>query len=61
MEELKLAECENINGVDFVGGLCAAATVGSLVALTNFWNPVGWVAATLVVVDIGCVAYTLSQ
>jgi hypothetical protein len=30
-----------IGGNNFVDGLCTAAGVGSLVALTNFWNPVG--------------------
>ena len=57
MKTIELEKCEQIvGGNDFTDGLCAAAGIASLVALTNFWNPVGWVAGALVVADVACVA-----
>jgi hypothetical protein len=64
MKELKLEQYENIIGgsVDSaIGGLCAAAGIASIVALTNWWNPVGWVAAALVVADVSCVTYAVAS
>lgn len=62
MKNLNLKQCEEIiGGNDFVSGLCTAATIGSLVALTNFWNPVGWISSALVVADVACVAYGIGS
>lgn len=55
MKTLELEKCEQITGGnDFTDGLCAAAYLASVVALTNWWNPAGWVAGALVVADAAC-------
>lgn len=69
MKTLELNELENVNGGDFVGGFCAGvATVGggyaiggNLAAITagavsNLWNPVGWVLGAAAIVAVGCAA-----
>lgn len=44
---------------------CATLAAGTLVyysgALTNWWNPVGWVCTALSIADLACVGYGISQ
>ncbi len=62
MKKLELEQYENIvGGIAAIDGMCAAVGVASLVALTNFWNPVGWIAAALVVGSVGCVGYAIGS
>jgi hypothetical protein len=65
MKTLKLEEIENLNGGDFVGGLCVGIGAGSVVygvgVLTNWWNPVGWVSAAFLVADAACIGYAASN
>ena len=48
-----------------MGGACIAIGAGSAVytvgLLSGWWNPVGWVSAVFVVVDIACIGYAASQ
>ncbi|MFC4872588.1 hypothetical protein [Negadavirga shengliensis] len=64
MKELTLEELSVVEGGGFVSGACAGVAIGSAVyavgAYTNFWNPVGWVSAAFLVVDVACAIYTIS-
>jgi len=61
MKPLELNNLEDIAGGDFVDGLCAGIATGSAIytagAITNFWNPVGWVSGAFVVADLACAAH----
>ena len=62
MEKISFEKASQISGGNnFVYGLCSAAGVATIVAATNFWNPVGWVAGAIAVADIGCVAYGIAD
>lgn len=65
MEILSLNKMESIHGGDPIAGACVAIGAGSAVytvgLLSNWWNPVGWVSAVFVVVDIACIGYAASQ
>ena len=66
MRELNLNQMLTIEGNgDFMNGFCAGMTVVSvgagIAAATNFWNPIGWAGAVLLVADAGCAAYGISQ
>lgn len=64
MKQLEIKHLEEINGGDAIDGFCAGVAIGDAVyavgALTNFWNPVGWVSWTLIGVSVACAAYVLS-
>lgn len=61
MKTLEINEIEDITGGGFIDGLCAGIMTGSAIyavgAITNFWNPVGWVSKTFIVADLACVAH----
>ncbi len=44
---------------------CSLVGVGSAVyyvgAVSNWWNPIGWVSTALAVADIACIGYSISQ
>lgn len=62
MIELNLNQkLEVVGGNEAIYGLCSAATIGTIVAATNFWNPAGWLASTLVVAEVACVAYGIND
>ncbi|WP_282069238.1 hypothetical protein [Olleya namhaensis] len=62
MKTINLEQYESISGGnDIVDGLCTAAGIASIVAMTNFWNPVGWVAGALAVGDVACLAYGIGE
>ena len=65
MKTLDLEQMEQIEAGGFVAGFCIGMTGGSIIygalALTNFWNPVGWVTAGLLAVDTACMIYGANQ
>ena len=65
MKTLELTKMEELQGGDFVGGVCggigAASAVYAIGLSTNWWNPVGWVSAAFLVADVACVGYGISQ
>lgn len=46
-------------------GVCGLVTVGDAVYIvglaSNWWNPIGWLSATLEVVSIGCAAWGINE
>ncbi|MGY6559779.1 MAG: hypothetical protein ACXIT9_10930 [Nitritalea sp.] len=64
MKELNFDELSIVNGGGFITGACAGIALGSAAyfigASTNFWNPVGWVSAGLVAVDVACAIYAVT-
>lgn len=65
MKKIELYQMENLQGGDFIGGLCggigAASVVYAVGIATQWWNPVGWASAAFLVTDAACVAYGISQ
>lgn len=69
MKKLELNKMENLQGGDFVTGVCSglgiaggvtavgANAVALGIAATNFWNPAGWLAGAFAVAAIGCGSY----
>jgi hypothetical protein len=60
--KLSIEEMEELEG----GGIsiekaCASLAIGSVVyaygLITNWWNPVGWISASLLVGDAACAVY----
>ena len=64
MKELNFEELSFVEGGGFISGACAGVAIGSAVyfvgAATNFWNPVGWLSAGFVAVDVACAIYTMT-
>lgn len=66
MRNLDLQEMETIyGGNDFITGLCYGIGAGSVVyaagALSNWWNPIGWVSVAFIAADAACVAYGIAN
>ncbi len=66
MNTLSLNEMElQFAGGDIVAGLCVGIGAGSVVyaagALTNFWNPIGWISVAFILADVACLGYAAGQ
>lgn len=74
MEKLNYQNLEDINGGDIIEGLCYGvgsvgagyAIGGNLSALTagavsNLWNPIGWIVGIAALVTVACVANGLAD
>jgi len=65
MKTLEINEMQNINAGSFIGGLCLGLGASTVVlgglALTQFWNPAGWVAGVALGIDAACIGYGISQ
>jgi len=66
MKEVSYNEMLLIKGSgDPIAGLCYGIGGGSILytagAMTQFWNPVGWVSVAFLAADAACLAYGLSQ
>ena len=63
MQKLDLNSMSYLNGGDNITAACTGIATGSVVyeigVLANWWNPIGWIGATaLVVVNGACLIYS---
>jgi len=65
MKTLELNQMESVEGGNAVDAACVAIGAGSVVydlgVMSNWWNPIGWLSATMLVADAACVGYAASQ
>ena len=64
MKTLTIEQMEQVNGDGVVETACAILAGGSAVygwgLFLGWWNPIGWLSATLLVADTACAGYALA-
>ena len=65
MKTLELNQMENVEGGNTVDAICVGIGAGDVVyslgVELEFWNPIGWLSAAMLVASAACTGYAASQ